>query len=719
MPVSPSPSLRQIAFEGFCNKLKVAQTLTRLPSDIYPRRKTITDLPAELITIIFIYFVNPSCSDDRDSSDDRISVLTPHPLSRPTLLSHICHSWRIIAIQTAILWSSICIKGTYNITAISTWLTRSKTKPLSLHISNLSPTSPHSSLMHLLYTHISRWRNVSFSLPTPSLTTHLLNTIIPTMDVSPAPHLQVLDLPTLTWDLTNIFDLATLIHLTRFPHRTIRRFSFTQTLTAFLQNMDIMPPTPLPRPSFIWDTLHELILGETHIIAVRSHLSFCSSLRCLTIRSLAIPPDLNTIPNTPITVPHLHTLHLGPMTTNINLLFDALTITAPNLTSLILYEITDVNITGAELGNRLHLFIESTGCHLQTLYIGRMCETFTQRDIEELIRTPVLLDISNFSLLQMSSNFKLPSGMPFPADPKADPNLDHNLQGRGGRVMQTSESGQVIWNLTDRTHQALLQRLVFFPHRTLRRFLFGQRPGVNINVARIQNHPRISTSIWDTVHNLIITQAEIEVVRSHLLFCTNLTSLTIQSLGIPADLTNIRNRSIIVPNLRTLNLGPMSANFDSVFDALSITAPNLKTLIAYEVIDTAITGATLGNRLQLFIEDTQCQLNTLYIGRMGQNFTQGHIEELMRTPVLHDIPNFSICVVEEACQPRKRYLEFLKTRLLQLGMNVNLDSVYATRDMERGVCYLGWGVLDHASYFGHESHDAYPFIINAPKHAQS
>ena len=104
----------------------------------------------------------------------------------PLLVSSICSSWRELALATPKLWTTVGIileadqdtdPSATAIQVVNTWLERSRTLPLKLHLAELSDepddddsamsiTNPtlSQSILFAFYPHSSRWQDVSLSL---------------------------------------------------------------------------------------------------------------------------------------------------------------------------------------------------------------------------------------------------------------------------------------------------------------------------------------------------------------------------------------------------------------------------------------------------------------------------------------------------------------------------------------------------------------------------
>ncbi|KAK0231271.1 hypothetical protein IW262DRAFT_472941 [Armillaria fumosa] len=133
-------------------------------------RREVARLPAELIITIFFH-----CLPDN-------SYPSLHGDAAPLLLSHICRSWRSLALSVSRLWSSFEIDfhngyATPRLEALEFWLKHSKEQPLSFDIIYEPPThttrrvfqGQSTAFVKALLRHSSRWRDVRFVTPGASV----------------------------------------------------------------------------------------------------------------------------------------------------------------------------------------------------------------------------------------------------------------------------------------------------------------------------------------------------------------------------------------------------------------------------------------------------------------------------------------------------------------------------------------------------------------------
>ncbi|KAJ7024444.1 hypothetical protein C8F04DRAFT_1131334 [Mycena alexandri] len=127
---------------------------SRIDSFKYP----VLTLPNEIISEIFVHF------------------LPTYPLrpplvgvGSPTVLTHICHSWRAIALGTPVLWRAIDLSHSYmpagvQIDVGNLWLSRSRCCPLSLKIGTEDFEMHISPYIDLIVPHRARWEHLEINL---------------------------------------------------------------------------------------------------------------------------------------------------------------------------------------------------------------------------------------------------------------------------------------------------------------------------------------------------------------------------------------------------------------------------------------------------------------------------------------------------------------------------------------------------------------------------
>ncbi|KAK7014277.1 F-box domain-containing protein [Favolaschia claudopus] len=142
--------------------LKLQQALSALQTEKDPvqgrldaYRYPVLILPNEIISEIFLWFIPPY--------PDELPLAGS---SSPTILTHICRKWREIALATPQLWRTIVIDEQLRSREVQgdiaeTWMRRSKSLPLSVHVNNYLGTSP---ALPSLIPGAARWEHLSLVL---------------------------------------------------------------------------------------------------------------------------------------------------------------------------------------------------------------------------------------------------------------------------------------------------------------------------------------------------------------------------------------------------------------------------------------------------------------------------------------------------------------------------------------------------------------------------
>ncbi|KAJ6562372.1 hypothetical protein B0H19DRAFT_1144296 [Mycena capillaripes] len=128
------PEQRSFPISSFALPAERALAQERLDSYKYP----VLTLPSEIVSEIFLHFLPtyPLCPP-----------LTG--LFSPTVLTHICHKWRQIAVATPMLWRAISLSE-LRPDIFETWLNRSGHCPLSIELTPLDGPMP-------LLRHLDLW----------------------------------------------------------------------------------------------------------------------------------------------------------------------------------------------------------------------------------------------------------------------------------------------------------------------------------------------------------------------------------------------------------------------------------------------------------------------------------------------------------------------------------------------------------------------------------
>ncbi|GBE83660.1 hypothetical protein BKA93DRAFT_123759 [Sparassis latifolia] len=164
--------------------LEQKNTVERELSALKYRRYPIKWLPPELLTEIFLHFVN--WSEEEVIHPPRNLVFHKGPV----ILSHVCHQWRELALSTSALWSLICVRKSEPARA---FFTRSNQVPIDIIGTEPFPLSegafPLASARSDIRKSSSRWRSVIWS------GTNFLEFLLELINhESPFPHLETLSL---------------------------------------------------------------------------------------------------------------------------------------------------------------------------------------------------------------------------------------------------------------------------------------------------------------------------------------------------------------------------------------------------------------------------------------------------------------------------------------------------------------------------------------------
>ncbi|KAF8156180.1 hypothetical protein K438DRAFT_1862353 [Mycena galopus ATCC 62051] len=143
---------RILDLERSLSVLRLERTVVqeRVDSYTYP----VLTLPNEITSEVFIHFLP-------------IYPLPPPLIGdlSPTLLTHICHQWREIALATPALWRAISLFGNYlPRNRISNMLNRSGWCPLSIQMDDLNEVPPGSDILAVILPYHARWEYLKLVL---------------------------------------------------------------------------------------------------------------------------------------------------------------------------------------------------------------------------------------------------------------------------------------------------------------------------------------------------------------------------------------------------------------------------------------------------------------------------------------------------------------------------------------------------------------------------
>ncbi|PPR02883.1 hypothetical protein CVT24_002305 [Panaeolus cyanescens] len=253
-------------------------------------RTTINDLPPEILTIIFHAYM--FWEDEPDLVDPELEgvvpVFSPNPCAAPLLFCGVSSYWRNVAISSPALWSAIAIRDKCRPEAIALWLERSQTQPLSLLVSlgqNVADTDKFARLLKMLYANMSRWKHVSFQLPTSKDMRQLMFNLMPQGEKSPAPQLKLLELPSEANTTGRHYWWSSTPQVFSFPQSTLRHLSWGCHVAP---NFSRIPEKSL------WLNLQQITFSTISTHELISFLRVCENLQVINIKVLHTMPGLTT-----------------------------------------------------------------------------------------------------------------------------------------------------------------------------------------------------------------------------------------------------------------------------------------------------------------------------------------------------------------------------------------------------------------------------------------
>ncbi|KDQ51309.1 hypothetical protein JAAARDRAFT_62529 [Jaapia argillacea MUCL 33604] len=215
-------------------------------------------LPPEILGRIFVFCL-PKQSIGRATRVKSSRFVVPYSNGAPLVFCQICHSWRVIALSTPVLWTSLSLtirrpyplnravsdRSSYKL-LLQTWLSRAgSSQPLSVRlvaeVSELSESSP--SVMGVLDSLISysrQWQHISIHLPPTSIK-------------------QLFHLPKGSTPLLESFHIQPVDEWTESRH-FISRISFLRS-SPRLRGLEFSPPISEPRlRSLPWSRLTRIAI---------------------------------------------------------------------------------------------------------------------------------------------------------------------------------------------------------------------------------------------------------------------------------------------------------------------------------------------------------------------------------------------------------------------------------------------------------------------------
>ncbi|KAJ7201152.1 hypothetical protein GGX14DRAFT_659338 [Mycena pura] len=288
-------------------------------------------LPTEIVSEIFVH------------------VLPAYPIcpplagkSSPTQLTHVCRQWREIALRTPSLWRAIMIPfrlESWDLDFVQTWLRRSGSCPLSLHIPDKLPNLTvwsATTVFEIIVPHRARWEYLSLYL------WNWCNDLLEIIGPMPLLREMKLDASCGRWD-THSTSLPTVFG--EAPH---------------LRSMTFVEYT-FPSISFPW-------LQLTYLCLARIHVDDCFKLLQQTVNLVhcGICPVIDVYTTEPdLRLPRLESLELVQCD-GLDVMEYLGTFIVPALLRL---QVPDYDLDPDHFFHSLSAFIAKAGCKLQELHI--------------------------------------------------------------------------------------------------------------------------------------------------------------------------------------------------------------------------------------------------------------------------------------------------------------------------------------------------------------
>ncbi|THV07438.1 hypothetical protein K435DRAFT_960010 [Dendrothele bispora CBS 962.96] len=319
-----------------CMQKSIEESLATHLSLFSPMRK----LPTELLAEIFIL-----CLPDQ-------FYVAPDPLQAPLLLASVCAGWRTITLSTSNLWSSLCLRPgiTYQRAnpLLSTWLSRTSSRPLSLSLH--AELWRRKEIAELLNRSSPRWKHICVYDELPkhkhTIWNHVLN--VPMLEtfelISPSGVSQ-----------EQLDNFASVLNS-------------SNRLTQFIWKNGQMSSAAL---DVVWSKLTHITLN------VELPPSFCldllqnaHNLVQLIYHNIRIPSSPDRTLLVPVCLPHLETIAMT-FSDNPCVLFDSITL--PALKSLELMASCHNSPFWFRLPYSMRSLFERSRCPLETLDIHLLC----------------------------------------------------------------------------------------------------------------------------------------------------------------------------------------------------------------------------------------------------------------------------------------------------------------------------------------------------------
>ncbi|PPR00340.1 hypothetical protein CVT24_004362 [Panaeolus cyanescens] len=304
---------------------------------------------------------------------------------------------------------------------------------------------------------------------------------------------------------------------------------------------------------------------------------------------------------------------------------------------------------------------------------------------------PLLLDILYSTMPRWKSIF-----FHFP-DTKRLRDLAFTLSPEEGKSSATQLqflriSSQIHFSESDeRLCIAAYHRLSSFPHPALRRFSWP----CDCGTLDFANMP---TVLWQNLQEVSLLTTTTGYLYPFLKACTTLRFMVIDTLHTFIWSGDV---DVVTPTiahaLESLNIGRLKGYIAEAFGCL--TTPKLKRLSYGHSAGGEETEA-----LQDFLERSGCELESLCIVCKTSKFDEAEATIMLRTPIFTAIPNFSLRLKEDGCDPS------FAGSIIAETVGRWSATTYARYEPNNRSYHLGWGTLDIA----YDYNDYYPFLVKGP-----
>ncbi|PPQ85931.1 hypothetical protein CVT24_009990 [Panaeolus cyanescens] len=205
------------------------------------------------------------------------------------------------------------------------------------------------------------------------------------------------------------------------------------------------------------------------------------------------------------------------------------------------------------------------------------------------------------------------------------------------------------------------------------------------------------TSLWSNLQQISFRLVSTATLHSFLKTCPNVRCIVVHTLR-SLNAAGNAMPPIIAHALESLNIGEA---LDDLTETIApLTAPNLKRLsYGYSF------GSGQSKCLEDFLKRSGCKLESLCIVCTTPDFDEAETKSMLHTPIITAIPNFSLRLIEDGCDP-----SFPQTIITETAEKWRATA-YVHHEPKNHGYHLGWGTLDMA----HAYNIDYPFLVKSPK----